>query len=99
MVQRLVESWALLGSLVVALLMVSRIPYPHLTKKLLAGRRHFGHIVEIILAGFIILLAREVALVLIFWAYALAMPVRYAILRQLRRRGVAVPSLDDLLPR
>jgi CDP-diacylglycerol--serine O-phosphatidyltransferase len=95
-IQRLVESWALLGALVVALLMVSRIPYPHLTKQVLRGRRHFGQLIEVILAVFIILLARELALVLIFWTYALVFPARYVLLRQLRRRGAAVPSLDDL---
>jgi CDP-diacylglycerol--serine O-phosphatidyltransferase len=98
-IQRVVETWALLGALVVALLMVSRIPYPHATKKLLGRRRHFGHVVEVVLAAFIILLARELALVLIFWTYALGNPVRYLILRQLRRRDTPVPSLDDVLPR
>jgi CDP-diacylglycerol--serine O-phosphatidyltransferase len=98
-VQRLVESWSLLGALAVALLMVSRIPYPHATKKLLGGRRHFGHLVEVVLAVFIILLARELALVLIFWIYAVGIPLRYLIVRQVRRRGTAVPSLDDIVPR
>jgi CDP-diacylglycerol--serine O-phosphatidyltransferase len=98
-VQRLVESWALLGALGVALLMVSRIPYPHVTKQMLRGRKHFGQLIEVILVGFIILVARELALVLIFWVYALAMPVRYVVLRELRRRGPGVPSLDDMRPR
>src|SRR5262245_4775197 len=38
-VQSLVKVWVPLGSLFVALLMVSRVPYPHLTKKLIRGRR------------------------------------------------------------
>jgi CDP-diacylglycerol--serine O-phosphatidyltransferase len=97
--QRLVESWALLGALAVALLMVSRIPYPHATKQFLRGRRHFGHLIQVILAVLIILLVRELALAVLFWAYALVMPVRYLVLRQLRRHGHAVPSLDDILPR
>jgi CDP-diacylglycerol--serine O-phosphatidyltransferase len=97
LLQRIVESWALLGALVVALLMVSRIPYPHATKQLVRGRRHFGHLIEVILAALIVLLVREVALVLIFWTYALFMPLRYLVLRQLRRRGVPVPSLDDVI--
>jgi CDP-diacylglycerol--serine O-phosphatidyltransferase len=96
LLQRLVESWALLGALVVALLMVSRIPYPHITKQVLRGRRHFGHLIQVLLAGLIILLVRELALVLIFWIYALLLPLRYLLLRQLRRRGAAVPSLDEM---
>jgi CDP-diacylglycerol--serine O-phosphatidyltransferase len=93
-VQRLVESWAMLGALVVALLMVSRIPYPHLTKQALRGRRHFGHLVQVILVVFIIVLARELALVLIFWGYALIIPARWLILRQLRHHGRVIPTLD-----
>jgi CDP-diacylglycerol--serine O-phosphatidyltransferase len=96
LVQRVVESWSLLGALVVALLMVSRIPYPHAAKQVLRGRRHFGHLIQVILAALIILLVREVALVVLFWAYALFIPVRYLVLRQMRRHGMAVPSLDEL---
>jgi phosphatidylserine synthase len=98
-IRRLVETWATLGALVVALLMVSRIPYPHLTKQVFRGRRHFGHLVEVVLLAFIILLAREIALLLLFWGYALVLPVRYVVLRQLRRLGDAAPALDEGLPR
>src|SRR5262245_15953829 len=42
LVGRWVEVWAPLGALVVALLMVSRVPYPHVTKQVLRGRRHFS---------------------------------------------------------
>src|SRR5205085_4963195 len=38
--RRGIEVCAPLGALVVALLMVSRVPYPHLTKQILRGRRH-----------------------------------------------------------
>jgi phosphatidylserine synthase len=99
MVERLVEIWAPVGGLLVALLMVSNIPYPHVTKQVLRGRRHFGHLIEVVLVGFIILLARELALILAFWVYALGLPVRWFVLRQLRRHGRAVPSLHDGLPR
>jgi CDP-diacylglycerol--serine O-phosphatidyltransferase len=97
--QRLIESWAPLGGLLVALLMVSRIPYPHVTKQVLRGRRHFSHLIQVILLVFIILLARELALLLIFWVYALALPARYFVLRQVRRHGLGVPTLDDGLRR
>ncbi|MCI0455943.1 MAG: CDP-diacylglycerol--serine O-phosphatidyltransferase [Gemmataceae bacterium] len=96
-VQRLVEIWAPLGALVVALLMVSRIPYPHATKQLLRGRKHFSHLVQVILAGFLIILFREMALAALFWGYALAMPVRYVLLRKLRKGSLPAPSLDDVV--
>ncbi len=71
-VQGLVEVWAPLGALLVALLMVSRIPYPHLTKQLLRGRRHFNHLVTVVLAIGVIVLIRELALVVLFWGYVAA---------------------------
>jgi phosphatidylserine synthase len=98
MVGRWVEVWAPLGALVVALLMVSRVPYPHITKQVLRGRRHFSHLMQVILVGFIILLIRELALVLLFWIYAVGIPLRYTALRSLRRKALPAPSLDDALP-
>src|SRR5262249_40930154 len=91
-VSQLVEIIAPVGAMVVALLMVSRIPYPHVTKKILRGRRHLGHLIQILLAAFVILLVRELALVVIFWAYALIMPLRYVLLRSLRRESVPTPE-------
>ena len=98
-VRRWIELWAPLGAFVVALLMVSRIPYPHVTKQVLRGRRHFGHLVQLILVAFLIVLIRELALVLIFWGYALAIALRFAIMRSLRHQARTAPSLDEGLPR
>jgi CDP-diacylglycerol--serine O-phosphatidyltransferase len=96
----MIEVWAALGALLVALLMVSRIPYPHVTKQVLRGRRPFTHVVQVILAGFVIVLARDVALVLLFWVYSLGIPARYTLLRNRRREPRPAPAgLDDLLPR
>jgi CDP-diacylglycerol--serine O-phosphatidyltransferase len=97
LVQSAIEVWATLGALAVALLMVSRVPYPHVTKRILRGRRPFAHLVQVILAGFIILLVREIAVVLLFWTYALGIGVRYGVLRGLHRD--ARSALDDILPR
>jgi len=85
-VQAGVEVWAVLGAVLVALLMVSAIPYPHVTKNILRGRRHFGHLMQVILASMVVLMMRELALVLLFWIYALGLPVNYVIGRQLARR-------------
>lgn len=95
LVQVWVRVWAPLGALLVALLMVSRVPYPHLTKQLLRGRRHFSYLMRIILAGALIVLMRELALVVIFWGYALSMPTRYLLARRLR---VPAPG-HEVLPR
>jgi phosphatidylserine synthase len=96
MVQRMVEVIAPAGALIVSLLMVSQVPYPHVTKQVLRGRRHLGHLIQVLLAAFVILLVRELALVVIFWAYALAMPVRYLLVKNLRREQLPTP---DALPR
>jgi CDP-diacylglycerol--serine O-phosphatidyltransferase len=89
--------WALLGGLVISLLMVSRVPYPHVTKQVLRGKRHFSHLVQVILFAFIIVLLRDLALVLLFWIYALGVPLRYSLFRQVRR--APAPRLDETLPR
>ena len=80
-----IEVWAMLGALTVSILMVSRIPYPHLTKQILRGRRHFSHLVQVIIFVAAFVLIRELVVVPIFWLYALGMPVRYYIARLFRR--------------
>jgi CDP-diacylglycerol--serine O-phosphatidyltransferase len=97
--QGVIESWAMIGALLVAFLMVSAIPYPHVTKNILRGKRHFGQLMQVILAAFIVLLIRELALVLLFWFYALALPLNYLIVRQLRRKAAPTPRLGEGLPR
>jgi CDP-diacylglycerol---serine O-phosphatidyltransferase len=63
-----------LGALAVALLMVSRLPYPHLTKQILRGRRQFSHLIQVILGAFVLWLIQDIAPFLVFWTYALGIP-------------------------
>ena len=70
------EALATVGAFLVALLMVSQVIYPHLTKQILRGGRTA---VPLILTAVVLLvLAREAAVALLFWGYALlgAGPVR-----------------------
>lgn len=97
-ISRAVQIWAPLGALAIALLMVSRIPYPHLTKQILRGRKPFSHLVQIIVAFFVIVLLSDLALLLLFWVYALAIPVRYAIVRGLQHKAEPLPGLDEPIP-
>jgi CDP-diacylglycerol--serine O-phosphatidyltransferase len=94
-----IEVWAPLGALAVALLMVSRLPYPHLTKQILRGRRPFRHLVQVIVAGFVIVLIRDLAVVLLFWIYALGIPLRYLWVRNVQRGQSPLPTtgLDEPL--
>ncbi|HWY86187.1 MAG TPA: CDP-diacylglycerol--serine O-phosphatidyltransferase [Gemmataceae bacterium] len=93
---RLVEVFSPIGALIVALLMVSNVPYPHVTKQILRGRRHLGHLIQVLIGVLIIVLMRELSLFLIFWIYALAMPVRFVLVKHLRREQMPTP---DALPR
>jgi CDP-diacylglycerol--serine O-phosphatidyltransferase len=90
----LLQAWSVLGAIGVALLMVSRFPYPHLTKQILGGKRSLIHIVQVIVGVCVIYLFREVAMVLVFWLYALAMPVR-SILRRSSMAAKPAPNLGD----
>jgi CDP-diacylglycerol--serine O-phosphatidyltransferase len=89
----IIEIAAPIGALVVALLMVSNVAYPHATSRLFRGRRHVGYLVQILLAGFILLMLRQVAPALVFWGYALAFPLRGLVVKNLA--GDALPRLDE----
>jgi CDP-diacylglycerol--serine O-phosphatidyltransferase len=98
--RRVIELWCTIGGLLVALLMVSRVPYPHLTKQILRGRHHFRHLVQVIVAAFLIVLFRELAVVVVFWAYALVIALRYSLIRGMRPANfpaTAVPQADEPL--
>jgi CDP-diacylglycerol--serine O-phosphatidyltransferase len=86
-IQAFVRVWAPIGALMAALLMVSRLSYPHFTRQFLRGRRQFRFIVQAVLVLSVIALTPPLALFLLFWAYALLPPLRYLVV-QARRRAV-----------
>src|SRR5437763_6191927 len=65
-----IEVWATGGALLVALLMVSAVPYPHFTKGLLRGRG-LRPLLSALPAVVLLVVLRDLALVLLFWLYAL----------------------------
>lgn len=89
-----VNLWAPLGTLFVALLMVSRVPYPHLTKQLLRPSLRVKYLSRLALIVALLVVTRELSVFLIFWGYALSMPVRFLYLRALRRRA----AMDEAVP-
>jgi CDP-diacylglycerol--serine O-phosphatidyltransferase len=96
---RCVEILAPVGALLVALLMVSNVPYPHVTSKIFRGKKHIGHLIQVLLAGFILLMFRSLAPLLVFWLYAFAFPVRAAVIRSLRPEPRPdSPPVDEHLP-
>lgn len=91
----LVKTWAPVGGLLAALLMVSQVPYPHLTKQLLRPRRQLGHIARVLLLVGLLVLTHELSLFLLFWGYTLSMPLRYLTLRAMRQPK---SPLDETVP-
>jgi CDP-diacylglycerol--serine O-phosphatidyltransferase len=95
-----VKVWAPVGTLMVALLMVSGFAYPHLSKQILRGRRHFSPLARILMAVCAYVVLRELALLLLFWGYALIFPLRATVRRSLRGHGLPKPAgLDELIRR
>ena len=94
-VRAFVSVWAPIGTLIAALLMVSRLPYPHFTRQFLRGRRQFRFVVQAILVLALVAFSYHLALFLMFWTYAMLAPVRYLVL-QARRQTVPEhsPGLD-----
>ena len=58
--------------------MVSRIPYPHIFDEFFRGNRNLGQFVQLLFALIAIFIFHELALPLIFTAFALAPPTQRA---------------------
>lgn len=84
-----------LCTLVIALLMVSRIPYTHALNVLLR-RRPFGHAVTALLVVPLILLYTEQSLTILAWGFALSGPIRMLWRRRQVLPAQPQPVTDDL---
>ncbi len=62
----------------VALLMVSRIPYPHIVNQMFRGQRSFGHVVLLVFAFVFIMSFRGYSVPVLCAAFVFVGPVRYA---------------------
>jgi CDP-diacylglycerol--serine O-phosphatidyltransferase len=67
-----------LFSLVISLLMVSRVPYPHPLTQFVRGHRSFAQLVAIVFALMAILLVRAFAVPLLCVLFVIAPPLRFA---------------------
>jgi CDP-diacylglycerol---serine O-phosphatidyltransferase len=70
----------------VALLMVSRIPYPHVVNQIFRGQRSFAHVVGLVFAFVAVMVIRGYAVPIICCWFALSGPVRYAYKKVVVRR-------------
>jgi CDP-diacylglycerol---serine O-phosphatidyltransferase len=73
-------------AVLIALLMVSRIPYPHVVNQVLRGQRSFGHVVGVLFALVAVAVIRGYSVPIICCAFALSGPARFAWERAMHRR-------------
>jgi CDP-diacylglycerol--serine O-phosphatidyltransferase len=78
-----------LGAMV-ALLMVSRFQYVHMTNRIIHRRQHRRRVVQVMLVLFLIFMFRELVLVLGFWGYAASGPFK-RLLREVNPQPVPLP--------
>ncbi|MBI3837079.1 MAG: CDP-diacylglycerol--serine O-phosphatidyltransferase [Planctomycetia bacterium] len=78
-------------AVLVALLMVSRIPYPHVVNQLLSGQRSFGHVVALVFAVAAIMSIHGYSVPIIGCVFVLAPPVKYLWQRLYARRETQDP--------
>jgi CDP-diacylglycerol--serine O-phosphatidyltransferase len=94
-VQSFVRLWAPMGTLLVALLMVSRVSYPHFTR-LARRRRHFSVLVESVLCISLVALVPDLALFVLFWGYALNGLLRSTLVRLTRPEGAHARQAESI---
>jgi CDP-diacylglycerol--serine O-phosphatidyltransferase len=80
-----------LFSIVIAVLMVSRIPYPHPLTQFLRGRRSFAQVVAIVFSLMAILIVRFYAVPLLCVLFVCASPIRFAWDHLWHRRALEEP--------
>jgi len=74
-------------AVLVAVLMVSRIPYPHVVNQALRGERGFEHVVALLFAGVAIMSIHGYSVPIIGCAFVLYAPVKYLWQRFFMRRA------------
>jgi CDP-diacylglycerol---serine O-phosphatidyltransferase len=73
--------------LAVALLMVSRIHYPHVPNRVLRGQRSFGHVVAVVFFFVVLMVARGYAIAVAASAFAIYGPIYLAWEKWVERRN------------
>ena len=94
-ITRIVVIASPLAALIVALLMVSNVPFPHVTGKVFRGKKRIGRLVQVLLAGVILVMFHSLAPLLIFWIYAVVFPLRAVLVRNLRPEPEPTPPADE----
>jgi CDP-diacylglycerol--serine O-phosphatidyltransferase len=82
----------------VAILMVSRIQYPHIVNQNIKGKKPLDHLIRILLLGFILWAIQSAALALIFCGFAASGFVKWAYYQLKGKQSTitAEPAIDNL---
>jgi CDP-diacylglycerol---serine O-phosphatidyltransferase len=75
----------------VALLMVSRVPYPHVVNQVFRGHRSFGHVVGVVFTLVAVMVIRNYSVPIICCAFVFYGPVRFAYEKVVERRHQEEP--------
>lgn len=78
-------------AVLVGLLMVSRIPYPHVTNQVFRGQKSFSHIVKLLFALVAVMVIRGYAVPVVFCVFVLGSPIRYVWEKVVQRRHQEEP--------
>lgn len=73
-------------AVMLGLLMVSRVPYPHVLNLLLRGDRSFGHIVGLVFALAALMLIGRYSILIVWTSFVLGPPIMFAWRRLVQRR-------------
>lgn len=82
----------------VACLMVSRIRYAHVFNQLFKGQRNRKHVMQLVFAGMVIYLVKEMAVPLIFCYFAFASPLKALWLEVMANRRGKLPTSPPANP-
>jgi CDP-diacylglycerol--serine O-phosphatidyltransferase len=80
----------------VAVLMVSRIRYPHVLNQYIKGKKPFAHLIKVLLFLLFVIWSRQAALVLIFCGFAAGSFVKWFYHRVIRKRESILPALGQV---
>ncbi len=78
-----------------AILMVSRIRYPHILNQYIKGKKPFAHLIRVLLFLLFVIWSRQAALVLIFCGFAASSFVKWCYYKVIRHREPVLPALTQ----
>jgi len=81
-------------TLAVAVLMVSRIRYPHIVNQYFKGKKPFAHLIRVLLLLAFVIWSRQAALVLIFCSFAASSFVKWLYYKVVRRKAYLTLAVE-----